>query len=399
MKRLPYIAAAALACAGIALSAGGWTQTATAEWFKGIIYAGSGRVQLTNAAGQLIAPLQLAGLPTGQAASVIGVTGSAGYHVDIPSSSDGQVLRRSGSTLGFGTVGTTGIADNAITLAKLPTGTSAMSVLGVTGATGLNYTPISAAADGNVLRRSGSTLGFGTINVADATNVVTGVLGFGNGGTNASTAASGFANLSPQTSKGDLIVYSTAPLRLPTGASGQTLVVENSTASGLAWSYERAGIPGSTGACTGCVGELISITATGTVNLTSGAACNVGATTCPATGGTQSITLTAGDWLISSMVAFTTAASTSFTYLTIAVTDVSNSFPASVLAAPSGCEAQVQVMYGAVVPGSGQNVLIIPAYACRVANGATKTLYPIAQAGFTVSTMSVNGWIEARRIR
>jgi hypothetical protein len=56
--------------------------------------------------------------------SVIGRTSSTvGDPADIVAASDGQVLRRSGTSVGFGTVGTDGIADAAITGAKISAGT------------------------------------------------------------------------------------------------------------------------------------------------------------------------------------------------------------------------------------------------------------------------------------
>ena len=52
--------------------------------------------------------------------SVIGRTDSTtGDPADIVAGIDGQVLRRSGTSVGFGTVGTAGIADNAVTTAKI----------------------------------------------------------------------------------------------------------------------------------------------------------------------------------------------------------------------------------------------------------------------------------------
>ncbi len=54
------------------------------------------------------------------ALSVIGRSAnSTGDPADIVAASDGQVLRRSGTSIGFGTVATAGIADDAITNAKL----------------------------------------------------------------------------------------------------------------------------------------------------------------------------------------------------------------------------------------------------------------------------------------
>lgn len=54
------------------------------------------------------------------ALSVIGrSTNSTGDPADIAAGTDGHVLRRSGTSLGFGTIATAGITDNAVTNAKL----------------------------------------------------------------------------------------------------------------------------------------------------------------------------------------------------------------------------------------------------------------------------------------
>ena len=54
------------------------------------------------------------------ALSVIGNSNSTtGNPADIVAATDGQVLRRSGTSVGFGTVGTAGIADDAITTAQI----------------------------------------------------------------------------------------------------------------------------------------------------------------------------------------------------------------------------------------------------------------------------------------
>ncbi len=54
------------------------------------------------------------------ALSVIGRSAnSGGVPADIAATVDGQVLRRAGTTLGFGTIATAGIADEAVTFAKL----------------------------------------------------------------------------------------------------------------------------------------------------------------------------------------------------------------------------------------------------------------------------------------
>jgi hypothetical protein len=88
---------------------------------------------------------------------------------------DGQVLRVAGTTLGFGAIVTAGITDANVTLAKLANGT-ASSVLGRSAATGGVYADITSSADGQVLRRGASgVIGFGAVDLADA-DAVTGLL-------------------------------------------------------------------------------------------------------------------------------------------------------------------------------------------------------------------------------
>ena len=62
-----------------------------------------------------------AGLPTdGAALSVLANgTNSAGARTDVAAGTDGHVLRRSGTSLGFGTVATAGIGDDQVTKGKL----------------------------------------------------------------------------------------------------------------------------------------------------------------------------------------------------------------------------------------------------------------------------------------
>jgi dUTPase len=97
------------------------------------------------------------------ALSVIGrAANSIGDPADIAAGTDGHILRRSGTTLGFGTLATAGVADAAITYAKMQT-VAALSTPGrASNSTGV-LADIVASADGQVLRRSGTTLGFGTV--------------------------------------------------------------------------------------------------------------------------------------------------------------------------------------------------------------------------------------------
>ncbi len=100
--------------------------------------------------------------------SVIGRSASTtGNVADITAASDGQVMRRSGTSIGFGAVDLA--SANSITgdlpFANLAQG-SALSVLGVTGNATADVASIAAGSDGQVLRRSGTSLAFGTVNRA-----------------------------------------------------------------------------------------------------------------------------------------------------------------------------------------------------------------------------------------
>lgn len=116
------------------------------------------------------------------ALSVVGRgANSTGNVADISATAaSGAVLRESGSTIGFGTIGSAGIAanavdtsqinNNAVTDAKLRD-SAAVSVIGRSANSSGDPADIAAGADGNVLRRSSSTVGFGTIDLTSATTV------------------------------------------------------------------------------------------------------------------------------------------------------------------------------------------------------------------------------------
>ena len=108
--------------------------------------------------------------------SVVGrSTNSAGDFSEISAATDGHVLRRSGVTVGFGQTTTGGIADDAVTFAKMQNSAAAgLSVVGRSTNSAGDFSEIDAGADGHVLRRSGVTVGFGQIVSAGiATDAVT----------------------------------------------------------------------------------------------------------------------------------------------------------------------------------------------------------------------------------
>jgi hypothetical protein len=105
----------ALVWSGSAWAPGSVTAAVADNTYGDITVSSSGTVWTINAAAVTNAKLRdSAGL------SVIGRSAnSAGTVADIAAASDNQVLRRSGSALGFGTVATGGIANNAVTYQKM----------------------------------------------------------------------------------------------------------------------------------------------------------------------------------------------------------------------------------------------------------------------------------------
>lgn len=86
------------------------------------------------------------------------------------------------------------IGTNKVTLAKIAQGT-ALSVLGVTGNATANYADMAAGADYNIMRRSGTAIAFGSIDLSQSGAVGSSVLGTANGGTGKSTVCKVIAYL------------------------------------------------------------------------------------------------------------------------------------------------------------------------------------------------------------
>lgn len=96
----------------------------------------------------------------------------------ITATIDGTVLRRSGATLGFGTIGASGLSNNGISLNKL-VDIATLSVLGRSTAGVGDPEVITAGTDNQVLRRSGAALAFGAVNIASS-DAITGNLPYAN---------------------------------------------------------------------------------------------------------------------------------------------------------------------------------------------------------------------------
>lgn len=125
----------------------------------------------------------------GPALSLLGVSGNAaGDYAPITGATD-QVMRvdATGSSIGFGTVNTNGIANNAITYGKLQNASGGMRILGRSAVSSGALGEIVAASADLILRSTAGGLGFGAINLASSNTVGTSILGTANGGTGTAT--------------------------------------------------------------------------------------------------------------------------------------------------------------------------------------------------------------------
>jgi len=126
-----------------------------------------------------------------------------------PTTTDGDLIQQSGGVLArlaavatgnvlisggvgtinsWGKVGLTTHVSGRLPFANFTQG-SALSVLGVTGNAIADFASIAAGTDGNVLRRSGTSLTFGSLDLSAAGTVGSSVLPVANGGTGVSTGA------------------------------------------------------------------------------------------------------------------------------------------------------------------------------------------------------------------
>jgi hypothetical protein len=129
---------------------------------------------------------------------------------------------------------TIGIAANGVTDAKLRQSV-ALSVIGRAANSTGNVADIAAVNDHEVLRRSGTSLAFGAVNLASSV-AVTGALPIANGGTGQTAQTAAFNALSPGTTKGDVIVHNgTNNVRVGVGSDGQSLVADSAQTTGVKW--------------------------------------------------------------------------------------------------------------------------------------------------------------------
>jgi hypothetical protein len=146
------------------------------------------------------------------------------------------------------------ITNNAINSAKIADGTVAntdlanMAALSVKGnATNVSAAPtdVAAASDHQVLRRSGTTLGFGAVNLAQSA-AVTGTLPVANGGTGVTSTSQNFVFAGPTSGSGAPTFRALVAGDIP---SGNGNYIQNQTASAQTANFRISGA-GTLGAVT-----------------------------------------------------------------------------------------------------------------------------------------------------
>jgi hypothetical protein len=156
-------------------------------------------------------------------------------------------------------------------------GTGASTLTGYVSGNGASAFTASATIPGSDI--SGDISG-------NAANV-NGTVAIANGGTGQTTAAAAFGALSPLTTKGDVLGYSTDNARIPVGTDGQVITADSAEALGVKWS-------------TPTVGTVTDVTASAPLASSGGATPDISLTGVidVANGGTGVATITAGSLVV-----------------------------------------------------------------------------------------------------
>lgn len=294
--------------------------------------------------------------------------------------------------------GTTGktIKDSGLTLSGNNTGDQT-SIVGITG----TLAEFNAALTGADFATGGGTVtgtSSGT-NTGDQTSIVgiTGTLAqfntaltgadFATGGGTVTGTSSG-TNTGDQTNiTGNAATVTTnANLTGPITSVGNATSVASQTGTGSTFVMSNApaitGVTDASDAAAGKYGEYVTST------LGSGSATSLSTLTAKSV---TSISLTAGDWDVDGIVNFITATTTNVVALAFGTSTTNNSLDgdntfADYYNAPAG------VVYDAVtIRGNAPTR--------RISVSSTTTVYLVAVAIFSVSTVTAHGMIRARRVR
>lgn len=158
------------------------------------------------------------------------------------------------------------------TAAQLIVGGTGITVSTVSGTTTITAT---GGGSGTVtsVNVSGGTTGLtasGGPITTSGTITLAGTLNIANGGTGQVTAAAAFGALSPLTTKGDILGFSTVNARIPVGSDTQVLTADSTQTLGVKWVTPTAGTVTSVQVSGGTTGLTYSggpITASGTITM------------------------------------------------------------------------------------------------------------------------------------
>jgi hypothetical protein len=285
-----------------------------------------------------------------------------------------QLLNPAGSTSGQA------ILSTGPTTAPLWGG---VPLTGVTGTLAVNHggTGASAAGGPALDNISGfASTGFIKRTGAGAYSFIADPLPIANGGTGQTSAGAALTALggAPLASPTFTGTVTTPALTVSSGGVGVTGGL--TMATGAITPVSTVGITGTptnNNASAGAIGEYITNSTAGTSLST--------ATTANAT----SASLTAGDWDVSCTPTFAPAGSTVPSILAAGVTTTSATLP--------GSNVGGYVQLASSFPAGAAQVVVTPTV--RISLSSTTTTYCVVQSTFTVSTMTVNGFIRARRVR
>ena len=398
----------------LALSALGYAQTYPSPTYQGITIRGITGLQLDN--GTSAASAYGGTSCTNQFPRSLNSSGAATCSsVALTSDVSGTLPVSSGGT-GAGTASGTSL-DNI-------TGFSSTGFLTRTGVgtyafqsltNGITYANLAQAAANTLLgNATGSTANVTAITVTGCNGAAqalqwTNGSGFGcnsniaTSGANANitsltglttplSVSQGGSGTNTHTAHGVLVGEGTAAVvTLPVGTTGQVLVgstgadpafgstVGALTFTGAITPTSTAGIVGTTtndNANAGSVGEFPSPTNLTNVSATSGTPVNV-----------ASIPLNAGDWEVSGVGQFNPAGSTTSSLMLCGTSNTSG------VRGSFGSEQVLQLSFPA---GQGE---VISSPPTRFSLASTTTIYEVCQAIFSTSTMTISGFIRARRVR
>lgn len=111
--------------------------------------------------------------------------------------------------------------------------------LSLTGVTAGPYAKVTVTTEGRVT--AGAALVAADIPNIPASKVTSGTFGIAQGGSNAATKTGAFNNLSPLTTKGDVLAFNGSDnVRLGVGSNGQVLTANSGAADGFAWTNSPA---------------------------------------------------------------------------------------------------------------------------------------------------------------